>query len=116
MQIRFANSNLARTCNSSRNAIRKLGPGSGKRLMQRLEDMASAENLAVLARLPGRAHPLTRGRASEEGQWSVDLEHPLRLVFVPDHDPVPIRSDGAIDATQITDICIVEVRDTHEDP
>ncbi len=38
-----------------------------------------------------------------------------RLVFVPDHDPIPTRADGGIDRTLVTKISITEVVDYHGD-
>jgi hypothetical protein len=116
MQIRFASTRLAGICNSGKDAVREFGPVGGKRLLQRLEDIASARNRAELALLPGRAHPMRRGQRSNEDQWTMDLHHPQRLVFIPDHDPLPLRPDGGPDLVQVTSVCIVEVADTHGDP
>ena len=115
MQIRFATTKLAKLCNLERNAIREFGPVGGKRLMQRLEDIASVRNLAELKLLPGRAHPLRKGARAKEEQWTMDLEHPQRLVFVPDHDPLPQRKNDGLDLMQVTAVCILEVTDTHDD-
>ncbi len=116
MQVRFANTKLAKICNAAKAAVREFGPVGGKRLMQRLEDIASAPNLAVLTLLPGRAHPMRGGARANEAQWTMDLQHPMRLVFVPDHDPLPRREDGGLDLTQVTAVRIVEVTDAHGDP
>jgi toxin HigB-1 len=116
MQIRFATTKMAKLCNSEKNALRAFGQVGGKRLMLRLEDIASARNLEELKLLPGRAHPMRRGERKNEEQWTMDLDHPQRLVFVPDHDPLPRRGDGGLDLAQVTAVCIVEVGDTHGDP
>ncbi|MCL2266890.1 MAG: hypothetical protein FWC17_03890 [Treponema sp.] len=50
----------------------------------------------------------------QKGMLSVDLDHPYRLLFVPDHDPVPLKSDGGLDWKQVTAITITEIEDTHE--
>ena len=74
-------------------------------------ELQAAENLAVISHLPpARCHELVGNRA---GQFSVDLKHPFRLLFEPDHDPVPQKADGAIDRTLVTAIIIVEIADTH---
>lgn len=116
MEIRFANAKLAKLCNVEKNAIQEFGPVGGKRLMQRLEDIASAQNLAALTLVPGRAHPMRRGERANDSQWTMDLHHPMRLVFVPNHDPLPVRQDGGLDLVQVTAICVLEVADTHDDP
>lgn len=58
-----------------------------------------------------RCHELTGDRA---GQLSIDLDHPYRLVFRPDHVPPPQRPEGGLDWSQVTAILIIEVVDTHE--
>ena len=57
-----------------------------------------------------RLHPLSGDRA---GQFAVTLVHPYRLVFRPNHNPVPLGNDGGIDARQVTLIMIMEVVDYH---
>lgn len=113
MEIRFATTKLAKLCNSEKSAKRQFGSVGAKRLMQRLEDIASARNLEELMLLPGRAHPMGGGTRGQEAQWTMDLDHPQRLVFVPDHDPLPLRENGGLDVTQVTAVCIREVADTH---
>jgi proteic killer suppression protein len=61
---------------------------------------------------PGRCHEINQGE--RKGQLSVDLDHPYRLVFVPNHDPVPVKPDGGLNWKQVTAITIIGVEDTHE--
>ena len=67
--------------------------------------------LEDMRRVMGRCHQLRGNRA---GQLSLDLDHPYRLIFEPDHDPIPRKEDGGMDWTQITAIVIIGVEDTHE--
>lgn len=60
---------------------------------------------------PGRCHELTAGQ--RYGQLSLDLDHPYRLIFVPNHDPIPRRSDGGLDWSLVTAVKILGVEDTH---
>ena len=48
------------------------------------------------------------------GQLSMDLDHPYRLIFTPDHDPYPERPEGGLDWRQVTAINILGVEDTHD--
>ncbi len=64
----------------------------------------------VPTRPPERRHQLTEDR---KGQFSVDLVHPYRLVFTPNHEPVPLAEDGGINLQQVTEIKILEVIDYH---
>jgi len=91
--------------------MRGYGTGNGRRICQRLADLMAAVNLETLRFLPQlRAHELTADRA---GQISVDLKHPCRLLFVPDHDEVPRKPDGGLDWKRVTKIKIIEIVDTH---
>ena len=79
--------------------------------MTRLAVLRAAASLAVVpATPPDRAHPL---RGDRDGQFTVDLVHPYRLVFEPNHEPLPRTENGGTDAGQVTAIVIVEVTDYH---
>ena len=51
--------------------------------------------------------------ASVKGNNAVDLVHPHRLVFAPNHEPVPKKCDGGIDLDKVTSIIVIEVVDYH---
>ena len=74
--------------------------------------MDAAENLAILGKLHprSRCHTLT---GNLKGKWTVDLEHPRRLLFEPANDPVPILEDGGLDLEKVTAVRILKVSDTH---
>ncbi len=76
--------------------------------------LAVLKNARTLADVPStppeRCHPL---KADREGQYAVDLVHAQRLVFKPNHDPVPSKDDGGIDPAEVTSIIIVDVVDYH---
>ena len=79
--------------------------------MVRLAVLTAAGNLAkVPTTPPERMHQLEGKR---KGQFAVDLDHIHRLVFVPNHDPLPRTEDGGIDRVQVTAITINEVVDYH---
>ena len=59
---------------------------------------------------PGRCHALTGDRKE---QFAVHLWGSYRLVFEPDHEPIPRLEDGGIDPVHVTRIAIVEVVDYH---
>jgi proteic killer suppression protein len=44
----------------------------------------------------------------------MDLDHPYRLIFISDNDPVPLKKDGGLDWSRITAIKILGVENTHE--
>ena len=79
--------------------------------MTRLAVLANAPTLAAVPHTPpDRRHQLTGDR---EGQYAVDLDHQNRLIYVPNHDPVPRLNDGGIDIDRVTAITIMEVTDYH---
>lgn len=111
MVIYFHTSKLQKLCNTEREATKKFGSPSTKKLMQRLQELDAAECLADIARVrPPRCHQLTGGR---NGQLSVDLQHPYRLLFIPANNPLPRTADGGLDWEQVTEIEIIEIADTH---
>lgn len=111
MLISFKTKKLQRICSQQREMQKHLGPGMVRKLKQRLMELNAAENLADISHLPPpRCHELSGKRA---GQFSVDLEHPYRLLFEPNHNPVPRAEDDGIDREQITEIKIVGIVDTH---
>lgn len=79
--------------------------------MQRLSELKAAPTLKDVSHLPPqRCHELIGDR---KGEFSVDLVHPYRLLFVPDHTPVPRKEDGGIETNLVTAILIKEIEDTH---
>lgn len=110
MDITFHSSKFEKTCNESKALIKKHGSIQAKLIRQRLDDLAAAENLAVMRCLPqARCHELKGNRA---GQLSVDLNHPYRLIFTPNNDPLPQKVDGGLDWNKTTAIQIKGVPNT----
>ena len=111
MEVQFSTRKMQRDCSAEREMVRRWGAALSKRLQQRLMELSAAQTLAEMSRLPpARCHELT---ADRKGQLSVDVAHPYRLIFVPDHDPLPLNSDGGLDWAGVTKIVIIEVADTH---
>ena len=112
MTIYFKIRQLQRICNKQVEAVRKLGTQRGRKLQQRLMELAAAENLADISRVPPlRCHELT---GNLKGQLSVDLGHPYRLLFIPANNPIPYTTEGGLDWHNITEIEITAIKNTHE--
>lgn len=93
--------------------IKAHGPLRTKKLKVALTQLYAAPNLGVFAppmSPPHRCHELTGNR---KGQLTIDLDHPYRLVFTPNHDPLPMRPEGGLDWKQVTNIEIRGIEDTH---
>lgn len=111
MDITFKTSKLEKECNNQRLLEKKHGSKRAKRIQRRLTDLRAATVLEDMRHVPGRCHELRQNRA---GQFSLDLDHPYRLIFEPANEPVPAKPDGGIDWTQVTAVRIIGVEDTHE--
>ena len=111
MDISFKTAKLAKTFNEEKSLRRTYGDRMTKVIMTRFAVLKNAPALSsVPAARPERRHLLAGRR---KGQYAVDLVHPMRFVFEPDHDPVPLTDDGGIDTDQVTAIVVIEVVDYH---
>lgn len=110
MQIVFDTPKLARVMSDDRSLAKQYGPANAQRIRRRLDDLDAASNLEEMRHLPGRCHELTGDR---RGQLAIDLVHPLRFIFEPDHDPLPQRKGGGLDWAQITQIKVLDPADYH---
>ena len=110
MEIRFRTRRLQRLCNSHKELKRGFGELADV-IALRLQLLANANHLGQVPHsMPIHRHELT-GRRS--GQFAVNPRNSHRLVFRPDHNPVPVRLDGGIDVNAVTAIEIIEIIDYH---
>jgi toxin HigB-1 len=87
VEISFTNKKLAKTCSSAKQMQAEHGKRMAEKIQQRLFELQAADTLADMRNLPGaRCHELKGNLA---GILAVDLVHPDRLVFSPDHDQDP---------------------------
>jgi toxin HigB-1 len=111
VEISFTNKKLAKICCSAKEMQAKHGKRMAEKIQQRLTELKGAETLADMRNLPGaRCHELTGNLA---GNLAVDLVHPDRLIFSPDHDPMPELPDGGLDWQRVTKIVIEGIGDYH---
>ncbi len=111
MHISFKTRKLQKICSEHAESRRLLGTKCGRKLQQRMMELKAARNLTDISRLPpARCHALTGDRA---GQFSVDLEHPYRLLFVVADNPCPEQKSGGVDWDGVREIEIIEIADTH---
>lgn len=111
MEISFGKRKLEKIFNDEQRLVREFGRENADVIIDRFSALGSVTNLAEIPTdKPYRCHQLTGER---KGQFAVDLKHPFRLVFKPDHDPVPTRDDGGIDKERVDRIEIMEIIDYH---
>ena len=111
MEITFQNTKLAKVFNPEQKLIQEFGPRNARVIMRRMMVLAAAPSLSdVSYRPPERRHELTGDRA---GTFAVDIKHPYRIIFKPNHDPLPLKADGSIDLEHVTAVTILGVEDYH---
>ena len=111
MDVSFRKRKLEKTLNSMKEMKKAFGNRMAKVIAMRLAVLKSAKVLSMVPTTrPDRRHQLT---ADRDEQYAVDLVHPNRLVFEPNHNPLQRKSDGGIDTDQVTAITIIAVIDYH---
>ena len=109
MEIYFKNQKLAKIFNSEK-LLRKHYGDLARKIMQRMDDLRQAENLAVVMKLPGKHHALSGDR---QGQFACSLGKNYRLIYEPADEPLPLDEQGVLILEKITIIEIIEVTDYH---
>ncbi|MFH0787141.1 MAG: type II toxin-antitoxin system RelE/ParE family toxin [Pseudomonadota bacterium] len=111
MIIFFNNKKDKKLFESNKELRKKFGKEQAEKIMLRLTQLESAENLEALRSLSQiRAHELSGNR---KGQISLDLKQPYRFLIVPDHKEISRKEDGGLDWKNIKTIMILGVEDTH---
>ncbi len=109
MDITFKTRKLAKIFNSEKALYNRYGADKAKIIMRRMMLLKAA--LADISHLPPERRHELRGAA--KGIFAVDIKHPYRLVFTPNHAPLPLKDDGGIDLNRITAITILAMEDYH---
>ena len=97
--------------NETKRLTRLYGTHRAKLIRRRLDDLQAAASMEIMRNLPGRCHELKGERA---GQFSIDLDGPYRLIFIPSESPPPQKKDGGLNWTGVIAITLLEVANTHE--
>lgn len=110
MRIFFETTKFEKLCTNSAKAVREFGAQNGNLLIRRIQELQAARCLADLRNMPGRCHELT---GNLDGLLSIDLKHPMRLLFRPE-EPPPLKGDGGLDWTQVQGVIVCRMEDTHD--
>ena len=114
MLIYFKNRKLEKNFTEEDKLVRTYGTLRAEKIRERMTVLDVADSLKDFSppnSKPERCHELTKGQ--RKGQLSMDLDHPFRLIFIPDHDPTPKLPDGGLDWSRVTAIKILGVENTH---
>lgn len=110
MEISYKNKKLEKQLTDPRDMAKSFGQ-IARKINQRLKDLADADNLAIMRTIPAsRCHELTGNR---KGELAVDVSGNYRMIFEPNHDPIPKKEDSGINWEEVTKIQINEIEDYH---
>ncbi len=110
MDITFKSSRLRKTLCNEKEINRKYGK-LAKAIQARMAFLYATPTLNdVPVQAPFYRHEL---KGDRKGQFAVWLDENNRLVFEPDHDPLPRKEDGGLDLKKITAVKILVVEDYH---
>jgi plasmid maintenance system killer protein len=111
MIIEYSSKKQKQLYDSSKKLTRRYGSENARKIRMRMDDLDSAINLDEMQCLPGHTHELHGNRA---GTFSIELHKGWRLIFEPVEDPPPLKKDGGLSWTEITEIRILDVEDYHD--
>ena len=110
MDITFGDNKLKKYANCDRDGQKKLGDKRFKLYKKRLDQIKAAKTLEDLRYAPGRFHEL---KENKKGQWACDLDHPYRLIFTPQENPIPTDDYGKYIWIEISGVEIIKIEDYH---
>jgi len=110
MKLEYKNNKLKKSLTTDKGLQKTYGQLS-KKIKQRITQLESADNLAVINSIPIlRLHEHSGNGA---GTWSVDIKDNWRILFEIREDPTPTLEDGGVDLTGVTIIGITDIKDPH---
>lgn len=86
--VTYKNKSLEKICTDFSEAVRKYGTKIAEKIHLRINEISAATSIEMMIQFHiGRCHRLTGNR---NGQYSVDLAQPYRLIFTVKDDEVQI--------------------------
>ena len=110
MNVTFKNKKLEKFANSDSKGLGGLGQKRFQKFKKRLDQLSASKSLEDVRHQPGRFHELTH---TKKGQWACDLDHPYRLIFEPQENPIPTDRHGTYIWAEIKAVRIIEIDDYH---
>lgn len=110
MEVSFKSNKLEKQLTKPIEMAKAFGQ-MARKVDQRVEDLKAAETLEDMRMIPGaRCHEL---KGNRKGELAVDISGNYRLIFEPQHNPIPKKEDGGLDWKGVTAIKILKVEDYH---
>mgnify|MGYP002625802940 CR=1 FL=1 len=96
MLIRYRTKKLQKICENPKEAVKKYGLNMALKIHQRIDEIRAFSRVKELIEWSiGRCHELSGDR---KGQYSMDLEHPYRLIFTQyDDTTITVRIKEIVD-------------------
>jgi plasmid maintenance system killer protein len=110
VEISYKNRKFEKQLTDPKEMSKSFGQWAVK-IKMRLKNLKDADNLAIMRTIPAaRCHELTGDR---KGELAVDVSGNYRMIFEPNHDPIPQKEDGGLNWEGVTSIQINEIEDYH---
>ena len=110
MEISYKSRKLEKQLTDPREMAKSFGQLAVK-IKMRLKNLTDADNLAIMGTIPAaRCHELTRER---KGEIAVDVSGNYRMIFEPNHNPIPRKDDGGLNWENVTKIQMNAIEDYH---
>lgn len=111
MKLDYKNNKLAKSV-ATLPVISKNYGTKAKLVNQRLQELKAAQTLDSMRTLPAaNCHEL---KGPLKGKLAVDISGNHRIIFEPNHNPIPTKVDNGLDWKQVTDILITAIgKDYH---
>lgn len=110
MKIKFKTNKLEKQLTDFKIMKKSFGT-MAKKVNQRMKELSASKNLEILKAIPAARCPELKG--DKKGEFAVDISGNYRIIFEPDHNPIPVKDDNSIDCIKITDIKIIGTEDYH---
>lgn len=112
MEIYLKSNKLQKVFSSNESLRVEYGTKSACLICRWLTCFRIASNLSEISNdKPTRRHLLKQGM---EKQYSIDVQHPYRLIIKVGPELTPLKPDGGIDDKMVTSVMIMEIADTHD--
>lgn len=111
MDIDFKTNALEKVCNDFAECRKQHGERCARKIIQRLNELRAAENMAVVNHLPPTKLHSIDGIMKDS--FAVYVEQPFRIAFVIGNEPIPRKPDGGVDEAKVTFIIITYIGDYH---
>ncbi|SRR6266851_3327792 len=109
IEITFRDQELERAFRHDEMALKQFGQAA-RTFQRRIKQFEAAPTLAALAGTPAACRPVP---GTKDGLLAARLTNRGLLIFVPDHEPMPLLHDGGLDHSRVTKIQIRSVEDDH---